>query len=81
MTNPIPNPTNDNESWKTRIYVTGVAIGAMLGFLSAYLFAREIENDADLDGPDIAPTTLLGLALSTLALVRQIAESGKKKKK
>lgn len=79
MTQPTSN--QNDASWKTRTYVVGLGLGAALGLLSAYLFAREVEDNADADdeGPAIAPATLLSLALSVLALVRQIAESGRKK--
>lgn len=76
----MTNPRTNDESWKPRIYVVGVLSGAALGLLSAYLFAREVEDDDEAEGPEIAPSALLGLALSTLALIRQIAESGRKKK-
>ena len=70
-------------SWKTQLYVVGVAIGAVLGFLSAYLFAQEAEPDVIEEGkerPEVSPIAVLGLATSTLALVRTIAETGKKPK-
>lgn len=73
-----PQPTDQTDSWKLRTYVVGVLVGAGLGFLSAYLFAKEAEDD---EPPEVAPSTLLGLALSVLALVRQIGESAKKKDK
>src|SRR5690349_7153779 len=34
-------------SWKSQLYISGLAIGAALGFLSAYLFANEAEKDAE----------------------------------
>lgn len=71
-----------NDQWKRRNYALGAGLGALLGFLSAYLFTREAENTADGDErPDLAPTALIGLALSVLGIVRQIAEAGRKKKK
>lgn len=69
-------------AWKTRLYVVGAVIGAAMGFLSAYLFAKEAAQDQDPNDrsrPEMPPTALLGLALSVLTLVRQIAESGRKK--
>lgn len=68
--------------WKTRSYALGTLIGAALGFLSAYLFAREAEENDEIDDqPDIPPSVLLGLALSIVSLIRQIAEMGRGKKK
>jgi len=70
-------------SWKTQVYLIGSAIGAAMGFLSAYLFAKEAEDVADKkeERPDIPSTALIGLALSVLTLVRQFAETGRKNKK
>lgn len=74
--------SNNASNWKTRTYIIGTILGAVTGLLSAYLYAREAENNAE-DGerPEIAPSAMIGLALSALGLVRQISESGKKKKK
>lgn len=66
-------------NWRTQTYILGGVLGAVMGFLSAYLFAKEAEDDNE-ERPKIAPTTLLGLALSALSLIRQIAETGKKDK-
>jgi gas vesicle protein len=69
-------------SWKSQLYIFGLAIGAALGFLSAYLFANEAEKDAEEEGkrPDVSPIVMLGVATSVLSLVRNIAETGKKPK-
>jgi len=75
-------PANPAGNWKTRTYVIGTILGAVTGLLSAYLFAREAENSTEEgERPEIPPSALLGLALSALSLVRQISETGKKKKK
>ncbi len=67
------------EDWKTRNYLAGAFIGAVLGVMSAYLFARSAEEN-DTGKPEPIPTgTLIGLLLSVMALVRQIAETGKPK--
>ncbi len=70
-------------TWKTQVYLVGAGIGAVMGFLSAYLFAKEAEASTDdkEKRPDISPITLLGLGLSVLTLVRQIGETGRKKDK
>lgn len=71
-----------DDNWKRRNYAMGAGFGALLGLLSAYLFTREAENTGEDDErPDLAPTALIGLALSVLGIVRQIAEAGRKKKK
>ena len=71
---------NDNRvNWKTQTYVIGVLLGAAMGFLSAYLFAKEAEDNMDDDeSPKVPPSALLGLALSVIGVVRQISEVGKK---
>lgn len=69
-------------NWKTQTYLLGAILGSFMGFLSAYLFAKEAEdaNDDKEEAPKVAPTAMLGLALSILGVVRQIAETGRKKK-
>lgn len=67
--------------WKRKTYLFGGILGAFMGFLSAYLFAKEAEDTSDdEDRPKVPPTALLSLALSAIALIRQIAETGKKDK-
>lgn len=75
-------PETTASNWKARLYIVGSIIGAALGFMSAYLFAKEAEEEAEEKdkAPEISATTLLGLGLSILGLVRQIAETGRKKK-
>jgi len=60
----------------------GAVLGAVMGFLSAYLFAQEAEDASDDKeaSPEIPASAFLGLALSAISLVRQIAETGRKKK-
>ena len=67
--------------WQTKLYVMGTAFGAMFGLLSAYLFAREAEVAADDTDelPKVPASTLLGLALSAITLIRQISDMGRKK--
>ncbi|MDQ7027712.1 MAG: hypothetical protein Q9P44_19390 [Anaerolineae bacterium] len=69
-------------SWKTQTYMLGAFLGAAIGFLSAYFFAQEAEENTENDEcPKVPPSTMLGLALSAISLVRQISEVGKKEKK
>lgn len=67
--------------WKTRTYIMGIGLGALVGLVSAYLFNRAAEESEDGKPQPIPTGTLLGLVLSMLTLIRQIAESGKPKKK
>ncbi|MGJ3241302.1 MAG: hypothetical protein ACFE0Q_21525 [Anaerolineae bacterium] len=75
-------PISQKMNWKTQTYMIGAVVGAVMGLLSAYLFAQEAEDASDNkeDAPDIPASVLLGLALSALSFVRQIAESGRKKR-
>lgn len=70
-----------NQEWKPRLYAIGVALGALMGFVSAYLFARSAEEGEDGKPQPIPTSTLLGLFLAGLSFIRQIAESGKPRKK
>jgi H+/Cl- antiporter ClcA len=80
--NPLPNTTpSRDESWKTRLYAIGVMLGALAGFIASYLFARSAEENEDGKPQPIPTSTLLGLVLTGLSLIRQIAESGKPRKK
>jgi hypothetical protein len=86
MANEIENATTgttqaEEANWKTRIYVSGTVLGGFLGLLSAYLFARSAEENEDKQPPQVATGTLISLLLAVLGLMRQIAESGKQKKK
>lgn len=75
------NQETPQDDWKQRTYVTGALIGAAMGLFSAYLFARSAEENEDHRPPQIATGTLISLFLAILSLMRQIAESGKDKKK
>ncbi len=69
-------PTN----WRRRIFIIGGLSGTLLGFLSAYLYARAAEEDAERTGgklPSVATRELLGIGLALLTLIRQITELGK----
>jgi hypothetical protein len=70
-----------DDSWKSRTYVMGVGLGALVGMMSAYLFVRSAEENPESGRPEPIQTgTLISLLLAVLALVRQIAESGRRKK-
>ena len=68
--------------WKTRAYVAGTLGGAVIGLIAAYLYSRASEEEIARGGdrPQIPTTTMIGLLLSALSLIRQIAEAGKPKK-
>lgn len=72
-------PESGKSGWKKQTYVLGAALGSVLGFLSAYVYTRAAEEDADrLGKPNRVQTgDLIGLGLALLAIVRQVAELGK----
>jgi hypothetical protein len=68
--------------WKAKTYGMGVLGGALFGLLAAYLYARAADEGAQRNAgkpPSIPTVNLIGMLLSALALVRQIAEAGKPK--
>lgn len=69
-------------TWKTRVYLIGIAGGALFGLVSALLYSRAAEEEAEKGGkpPQIPTGTVIGLLLSALALVRQISEAGNPRK-
>lgn len=75
---------NDKQSnWKRQFYLVGASVGSLLGFLTAYMYTREVENAEDINDeerPELPPATLLGLAVSVITVIRQIAEAGSKSK-
>lgn len=71
-----------NNKWKQKTYLNGTVAGALLGLVGAYLYARAAEEDVDRNGgqPNKLQTgQLLSILLAVLAVIRQIAESGKSK--
>ena len=78
---PLDQTPSDSDAWKQRTYATGIFVGGVVGFLSAYLFARSAEENDDGKPDQISTGTLISLLLGLLGLIRQVADSGKKKKK
>lgn len=73
---------NRDDRWKTRTYVMGVILGAVVGLLSAYLFVRSAEENPETGRPEPIQTgTLITIVLAVMSLMRQIAESGKPRRK
>jgi hypothetical protein len=70
----------NSSAWKSQAYIKGVAAGALLGLVAAYMYSRAAEEDAQRNGgaPNSVSTgEVIGLGLAALAMVRQIAEMGK----
>ncbi len=69
-----------NPNWKRNTYFIGALTGLAIGVLSAYLFARAAkENHGEEGPPAIGTLNLIGLTLTLIGVVRQIAELGSKK--
>ena len=69
---------------KTRIMLTGIGLGALIGCLSSYLYTRAAAEHAtsETGAPEPVSTgQLLAILLAVLGLVRQIAALGKPDKK
>lgn len=76
-------PAANAEERKAQILVAGAALGALLGVLTSYLYARAAEEHGESESntrASVSTGQLLAVLLATLGLVRQIAELGKPKK-
>ncbi len=72
-------PTDSREDGKARIIIAGAALGALVGLVSSYLYARGAEaGDAEQEArPAVGAGQLLSVLLTLIGLVRQIAELGR----
>jgi hypothetical protein len=65
---------------RTKVFVFGGLVGALIGLLAAWLYVREAESaGVDLDeraGVEITPRTGLQVGLGVLGVLRQIANLG-----
>ena len=67
---------------RARILLTGLGLGALVGLLSSYLYARAAEENADSETVEsISTGQALAVLLAVLGVVRQIAALGKPEKK
>jgi hypothetical protein len=67
--------------WRTRTFIFGGMVGALFGIASAYIYVRSVEKRGE--PPELAPSDAVGLGLTALGLLRQIAalnEQDKSKK-
>lgn len=79
----INNDSHSLQDRKARIMLTGLGLGAALGLISSYLYARAAEENGNSDAGKVESVStgqLLAVMLAVLGLVRQIAELGKPKK-
>ncbi len=69
---------------RSRILMTGLGLGALVGLLSSYLYARSAEEHANAETgavESISTGQALAVLLAVLGVVRQIAALGKPDKK
>ncbi len=70
------------EERRARIIALGIGLGAVVGLVSSYLYTRAAEENADAEAGApgaISTGQLLGVLLTMLGLIRQIAALGKPK--
>ena len=67
---------NNNPNWKYPIYAIGAAIGLIVGFLSAHLYTRAVEENSSGVVPQVEASDAFRLGLAAVALVRQITDLG-----
>jgi hypothetical protein len=73
--------------WRSKAFVIGGLLGALLGLGAAYIYVNAAEQSGE--PPEVSPGTAVTVGLSLLALLRQVAVIGegadrdddKKKKK
>jgi hypothetical protein len=67
--------------WRTKTFVIGGVLGAVLGLSAAYIYVNSVEREGA--EPELRPAEAVGLGLALLAVLRQIAtlHSGDKDKK
>lgn len=66
------------ETWRTKLYIAGIAIGALIGFGTAYLLARTAEEGQRGGPPNITTSDAIKSAVGVIGLMRGIAALGDK---
>lgn len=65
---------------RTRVLILGGVLGALVGVTAAFLYLRTAEVQKDQQGqehlPAVNPGKLLGIALGTLTVLKQIVGLG-----
>nr|MBN1228963.1 hypothetical protein [Anaerolineae bacterium] len=66
------------KSWRSRVFLFGGLIGAVLGLISAYFYVRAADEAHGPEGQPITPSSgdTVRLGLSLLSIVRTITEWG-----
>lgn len=74
-------PRRQDESWRNRNYLMGIVAGGILGMVTAYLFNRSADEAADDEVSEVSTPAMIGIAISAVTLIRQIAESNRPRKR
>ena len=69
--------SSDN-NWKTKLYITGAIVGALVGFGTAYLMARTAEEGRQGRPPSISTADAIKSAIGVVGVMRGIAALGDK---
>ena len=73
---------NDEQhgAWKTATYLTGAAVGLVMGLAAAHMYARTAEESGEAGTPvRIETGDALKIGMAAVALVRQVSSLGNKK--
>jgi gas vesicle protein len=65
-----------NDNWRPKLYIAGIAIGALVGFGTAYLLARTAEENRSGRPPEISTADAIKTAIGVIGVVRGIASLG-----
>jgi len=72
--------TNDEPKWKSITYVTGAALGLVMGIAAAHLYSQAAEeNNTDGKPGKIDAGDAFKIGLAAVTLVRQISALGAKR--
>jgi hypothetical protein len=63
-----------DSDWRTKAFVVGGVVGALLGLGAAYIYINAAE-DSDAP-PELTPGTAVTIGVALLALLRQVAAIG-----
>jgi hypothetical protein len=66
----------ENQGWKTRVYLIGAVIGLLTGIGAAYLYVKKAEET--LERPKLTTGEGMTVGLSLVSLLKMISELGTK---
>jgi TRAP-type C4-dicarboxylate transport system permease large subunit len=69
---------DNTNNWKPKLYMAGIAIGALVGLGTAYLLARTAEENGMGGPPAISTGDAIKSAIGVVGIMRGIASLGDK---